>query len=73
MQMQMQMRIYIIELQKILFLGVNSRGIMDEKVSRDCQGRSFTQAVINRKKASFAEKIYTKSNEICWPKLLVGW
>ena len=73
MQVQKRMQIYIIEVQKISFLGVTSRGIMDEKLSRDCQGRSFTQAVINRKKASFAEKIYTKSNEICWPKLLVGW
>ena len=48
MQMQMRMQIYIIELQKISFLGVTSRGIMDEKLSRDCQGRSFTQDVINQ-------------------------
>ena len=34
MQVQMRMQIYIIELQKISFLGVTSRGIMDE----NCRG-----------------------------------
>ena len=41
MQMQMQIQMYITELQKISFSGVKSRGIMDEILSRVCQGRSF--------------------------------
>ena len=41
MQVQMRMQSYIIELQKITFLGVTSRGIMDEKIVAGLSGQKF--------------------------------
>ena len=48
MQMQMQMQIYIIELSKDFCLGVESRGIMDEKIDAGLLGQKFNQDVINQ-------------------------
>ena len=48
MQMQMQMQIYIIEFKRFRFLGVESRGIMDEKIVAGLLGQKFNQDVINQ-------------------------
>ena len=48
MQVQMRMQSYIIDLQKITFLGVTSRGIMDEKIVAGLLGQKFNQDVINQ-------------------------
>ena len=64
MQVQMRMQSYIIDLQKITFLGVTSRGIMDEKIVAGLSGQKFysrfnysaIDETKTRKEASFAEK-----------------